>query len=332
MTLLQSALKFCRAAMQPMVAAALCVPAMELSLQAQEPPALIAPAAPAVGAPALLERIVLLGASVTAGFDISEPFGGAKTFEYRLANYIEAALAHPHQPVTTQANAFFFLKPAETLRAQLKATLEAQPSLVVGLDTLFWFCYGNAANEKERVERFESGLRLMEEITVPMVLGDIPNASQAVGGILAKKQMPELSTIEQCNERLKAWAADRRHVTIFPLSRVMAAAINNDELRLGSIAWPKGKSRILLQRDGLHPTAAGLAGLAIAVLDLATASTTPPLPETVLRRDLSYVQETATQRGKADAARRAEALKKAEALKRESAPERAEPAEVGKGE
>ena len=284
-------------------------------MSAQEAALSAAPTAPAIAAPELLQRIVLLGASVTAGFDIAEPFGGAKTLEYRLGNYIEAALNSPHEPVATHANTFFFTKPVEMLRTQLQATLAAKPTLVVGLDTLFWFCYGDWPTEQERLERFEVGLRLMEEVPVPLIIGDIPDASQAVGGILAKKEMPELSTIAQCNERLKAWAAGRPQVAIFPLSKVMAAAVANEELRLGSIAWEKGKSRSLLQRDRLHPTAAGLAGLAVAVLDVAAASTLPPVPESALRRDLEYVQATATALGKAEAARRAEASKRAEAAK-----------------
>ena len=40
-------------------------------------------------APALFQRIVLLGASATAGFEESELMGGPKTAQYRFANYVE---------------------------------------------------------------------------------------------------------------------------------------------------------------------------------------------------------------------------------------------------
>ena len=65
-------------------------------------------------APPLFQRIVLLGASATAGFDVSEPFGGPKTPQYRFANYVEAALIGDHEPVATKATALLFLKVQET--------------------------------------------------------------------------------------------------------------------------------------------------------------------------------------------------------------------------
>src|SRR6266567_3539911 len=50
-------------------------------------------------------RIVMVGASVSAGFIASEPLGGANTPRYRLSRYVDAALLVPHEPVQNLANA-----------------------------------------------------------------------------------------------------------------------------------------------------------------------------------------------------------------------------------
>ena len=74
----------------------------------------------------------------------------------------------PHEPVVAYANAFFFTNPAATLKDQLKRAAAARPSMVVALDSLFWFCYGEGLSEAARLERFETGLRMLEAIPVPL--------------------------------------------------------------------------------------------------------------------------------------------------------------------
>lgn len=260
----------------------------------------------------LLRRIVLVGASVTAGFAITEPFGGPNTPQYRLGHYVEATLNLPHDPVVTHANAFFFTKPAEILQEQLKAAANAQPSLVVALDSLFWFCYGELGSEQERLDRFEAGLRLLETLTVPVIVGDIPDASGAVGKILGKKQMPDLTTIAKCNERLMSWVADRKNVRVFPLAKVMSAASANEELKLATSSWGQGQSRSLLQRDGLHPSTPGLAALTLELLSLATSLAEQPLPDSALERNLKTVLAAAGARAKAEAEQQEEKRRRAE--------------------
>lgn len=294
------------------IAAVASIGATVPAVQAQQP-GLAVSATPVVTArEPLLNRIVLIGASVTAGFSITEPFGGPSTPQYRLRHYVEAALNVPHEPVVTHANAFFFTKPVEILEGQLKSAQEARPTVVVALDSLFWFCYGNLPSEQARLERFETGLRLLEKITVPVVLGDIPDASGAVGKILEKKQMPELATIAKCNERLMAWAGERENIRIFPLAKLMAAASTNDELKLETSTWSKGESRALLQKDGLHPSTSGLAALTIEVMSITAALAQPTLPETAVEQNLTTVLAAASVRAKAEADQRAQERRAAE--------------------
>ena len=68
------------------------------------------------------------------GFDESEPLGGPKTPQYRFANYIEAALSGPHEPVATQASALLCFQPEVVMEKQITATIAAKPTLVIGFD------------------------------------------------------------------------------------------------------------------------------------------------------------------------------------------------------
>src|SRR4030095_1799219 len=139
-----------------------------------------------VASSALFQRILLIGASVTAGFNSAEPFGGTRTPEYRFANYIEAALRSTHDPVRTAATTFLFLHAPESLEKQVAAALAAKPTLVIALDALFWFCYGGGVTDEERLTRCDSALRQLSRIDAPLVIGDVPDATKAVGGILDK--------------------------------------------------------------------------------------------------------------------------------------------------
>jgi hypothetical protein len=268
----------------------------------QTPPAPPEPSAPdhAAAAPAspLFQRVVLLGASVTAGFDTTHPFGGPKTIQNRFSHFIESAIPGPHDPVATQANVLLFMKVREMMEKQIAATVAAKPTLVVGLDSLFWFCYGADMNPEQRVAKLDLGLHLLERIDAPLVVGDLPNASKAVGGILDKTEMPELATLAECNEKIKAWAAGRKNVVLFPLAEIMTQAQADDALSIGGLSWEKGKSRDLLQSDELHPSRRGLAALAIAALDAAAAAN-PPDPPGSLCRDLETVYAAAVARGDA---------------------------------
>src|ERR1017187_639287 len=85
-------------------------------------------------------RIVMVGASASAGFTLAEPFGGTNTQKCRLSGYLDAALTAPHEPVKNLANALFFLMPEPAARMQIEQAAKARPTLVVGLDFLFWFC------------------------------------------------------------------------------------------------------------------------------------------------------------------------------------------------
>jgi len=213
-------------------------------------------------------RIVMVGASATAGFTAPEAFGGTDTPYLRMSRYLDAALLAPHEPIQNLAHALFFMQPEAGGRQQISDAVEAKPTLVIGVDFLFWFCYGEMRSDAERLRRFEKGLKLLEEISCPLVLGDIPDASAGVEtGVLSASQVPSASVLAAANKRLKEWAASRPQVVIVPLATFMRAALADEPIALRGYVFTRGKTRALLQDDKLHPTREGAAVLALAALD-----------------------------------------------------------------
>ena len=243
--------------------AALGADAQERSALAASPaaPAAIKPAKPPWG------RIVMVGASASAGFTESELLGGPNTAQYRLSRYLDAALLVPHEPVRSLASTMFFLQADAQGRRQIDLAVQAKPTLVVGLDFLFWFCYGGGSTDAERLQRFERGLKLLEPVPCPLVVGDIPDASSAVNRMLAPEDIPSAHAMSAANRRLKEWAALRKQVVVVPLSGFMRAASANRALTTHGRTLAQGQTRALLQEDRLHPSASGCAVLALSRFD-----------------------------------------------------------------
>ncbi|MEZ5324104.1 MAG: hypothetical protein R3F19_03470 [Verrucomicrobiales bacterium] len=217
----------------------------------------------------LFSRPVLIGASVSAGFTESELFGGEKTAGYQLKHYFDAAILSEHAPTETFGGAFFFMSPEKTGATCIEKALAAKPSLVVAIDFLFWFCYGEGMTPEQRLTKFEEGLKLLEKIDAPMVVGDIPYASAAVDKMLSKEQLPPKEIVEQCNKRIREWGGNREAVAVVSLSDFMEAAVANQALNVREHIWAEGSTRALLQGDLLHPSHHGCVGLTAFVLDAA---------------------------------------------------------------
>ncbi len=229
-------------------------------------------------------RIVLIGASATAGFTESEPLGGPQTPHYALDRYLDAALLAPHERVQNFASTLLFLRPQAEAERQIHDALQTKPSLVVGVDFLFWFCYGAGMDNGERLLRFEDGLKLLESFSCPVVVGDIPDASGAATSMLSPDQIPPVTVLNAANRRLREWAARRRDVMVVPLADFMRAAMANDQVVIHGHTLPQGKTRALLQPDRLHPTPMGCAVLSLRILDTVV-SAEPETPATDVRWD-----------------------------------------------
>jgi hypothetical protein len=220
-------------------------------------------------------RVVMIGASASAGFVLDEPLGGAETTRCKLNFYLDAAIKPAHPPVKNLASALLFINPETLAPAQVAAVTNRQPTLVIGVDFLFWFCYGDAGDDAERAARFETGLKLLEQIHCPLVVGDIPDASYATNsGIISAEQVPSETARLAANARLQAWAKTQPHVAIVPLAKFMRNVTADSVVKLHGRNLPAGQTRAWLQADHLHPNPHGAAVLALGILDALTAQET----------------------------------------------------------
>jgi hypothetical protein len=227
-------------------------------------PLLLLAALPVVDEPHPLQRVCVLGASMTHGLD----------FDTGLAEVLEATLVREHDPVLSDANLLFFMDPVGSAEDQLVFARKNDATLIVGVDFLFWFAYGsrNAKDERirddsERFARLDQGLALLAEIDVPLVLGDFPDMSDSIGRQLHRMQVPEPETLKRLNARLAAWAKEREQVILIPLASAIDRLRAGEQVTLGRQTWPAGSADLLLSDDRLHPTIEGTIAIANAVVD-----------------------------------------------------------------
>ncbi len=235
-------------------------------------------------------KLFVIGASASAGFFGEELMGGMRTPEYRLKYYLDAALTAPHEPVKSATSALFFLAVPAVAQEQIDKAVAAQPTAVIGIDFLFWFCYGRRPEEL-RPALLEDGLKLLERLEGPLVIGDIPDASSAVGGILHREEMPKLETLAAANRRIREWAAKRPAVMVLPLAEFMTACKADQALKTGPVEWPQGTTRKLLQPDQLHAARTGNVALALSILGALTERGL--IPEESVRWDGAAVKDQA---------------------------------------
>src|SRR5581483_10275544 len=89
----------------------------------------------------IFQRVVIIGASASAGFTAEQGPHAPTGDQLRLSRYWEAALVSPHEPVKSVANVLLFLAAEQSGQREISQAVAMQPSLVVGSDFLFWFCY-----------------------------------------------------------------------------------------------------------------------------------------------------------------------------------------------
>ena len=213
-------------------------------------------------------RVVMIGASASAGFVLDEPLGGAETTRCKLNYYLDAAIQPTHTPVKNLGSALMFINPEAFAPLQVEAATNNHPTLVIGVDFLFWFCYGDGSSDAARAARFENGLKLLEQIHCPLVVGDIPDASYATNtGIIVADQVPSETARRAANTRLQAWAKTHPQVTVMPLAKFMRDTMANAAITIHGQTLPAGTTRALLQADQLHPNPHGAAVLTLGILD-----------------------------------------------------------------
>lgn len=216
--------------------------------------------------PQPIERVAVVGASASAGFGIvvmkDTPIGRIPG-SWTLARTLRAASGNSIV-VSDLGTSMFFLSPQRTGKSLVDRALRSNPELIVAIDFLFWFCYGNRGpnNQRmhtlnERMEMLEIGLAMLDTYDGPIIVGDLPDMSGSIGRMLSRSMVPMPDDLEALNARIHEWAGNRPRVRVFPLSMVMTKLNEGEDFAIGEHRWDAETLQRALQRDQLHPTLDG---------------------------------------------------------------------------
>ncbi len=190
------------------------------------------------------DRVAVMGASMSAGF------GGAPVGEL-----LDDLITVEHD-VTSVADTFFYSSPFEKGRTQIDRVIEMKPSAVIALDTLFWFVYVHA-DADQRMARLEQGLHMLERISAPLLLGDIPHMRDANPMMLAPEAIPPPDQLSRFNQRIRDWAERRVDVFVVPLSDWVGPLLRGEDVAIAP-GRKKEPSAGLMTFDKLHPNEKGV--------------------------------------------------------------------------
>lgn len=255
-----------------LTALALCLPAappMTASPGDDSPPV-----ADSVKAqPLELQRVVVIGASMSAGFGLRSELEA----NVNLADVLDVGLKRAGIEFLGLGSTFFFQDPRGMGAKQIQAALAFEPDLVVALDFPFWYAHGWGLGCDKRAAEFERCLRELEKLQCTVLVGDLPNMKPAAKGpnayregkaLISHAQIPEPDCLQRMNTRLAAWADERPGVHVFPLSRFTAEQRSTDTLELRGNSYDAERKAGLMQADLLHPTYRGTIAAMIAACDV----------------------------------------------------------------
>jgi hypothetical protein len=231
-----------------MVACGSAVPApsvsVSVSASASASVSASASAAPSPPPALPLERIAILGASVSSGF------GGTPFAELFTA-------AAPRAQVTNAANLALFRDPIGDTVRQVGLALDAHATTVIALDLLFWDVYG-PADPTWRADALRQAFAQLDRIAATgawILVGDLPQITTASELFLPRASLPSSDALAAANTQLAAWAATRPHVRVIPLA-VWSAPLHSD----GTVELAPGErvpASSLMALDGLHVNTLG---------------------------------------------------------------------------
>ncbi len=220
-----------------------------------------------------LEKPIAIGASVTSGLEITEltrVWGHPKSDNLAFDLALEKLL-HGETRIPNTGNRYCFFAIEKMGHLQVNRALKYKPSAVFAIDFLFWYVYGHFQGEgvNARLARLERGLAELARFDCPLILGDIPDVQGAIHKVLSPSQVPRPDVLKSANRRIREWAAQRPKVRILSLSYFMEKVQAKEEIEIPPVKLTKDQTLLLLQRDQLHPTQAGvdlLAKVSLALL------------------------------------------------------------------
>src|SRR5690606_14335795 len=136
------------------------------------------------------------------------------------------------------------------------------------------FGYGDGMNEKQRLELLERGLAWLEDLEVPVIVGDFPDMRAATEvpsaygfPMLRPGQVPAAATLERLNARMKEWTDAKPSRVLVTLDGLHRALSEGCKVAVRDNEWSGEDLGRLLLEDQLHPSVEGNIALVLLALD-----------------------------------------------------------------
>lgn len=285
----------------------------------QEPPPVAAPAEGEAGR-AAPRTVFVAGASVSAGYGLSAEL---KTeADVPLSVFLTATLTPEggeRLRFMGEGRRWFSFDPYESGAVQVDAALAAKADVFVGVDFLFWYAFGaTSGRTPRRAAGLEAGLKQLERLSGPVIIGDLPDIEHALEGrgpfgapMVQRRMLPSEEERASMNRRIRAWAMEREHVRVFPLADVVGRQVRGEVIQVRDLEWDPETPGEGLQRDLLHPNSRGTTWVAMAVADALTQvpgleATDFSLDERTIRKKVEALTAASRERRAASERRKAE--------------------------
>lgn len=249
----------------------------------------------------ILNRVIVTGASVTSGFGLTTPpvKGDLGGYPITMEHIMEGLIVTPHENVELLSDMMFFRNPKAHGETFVTQIIEYKPTLVVGIDFLFWFAYGSTGLSdpaEYRTKKFEYGLELLGKIDTPIIVGDLPDMRNAIGKMLSAHQVPSKETLKQLNTRLSEWAKNHVNVTVIPVHDLMESLLNDEDITVLESKWASGSQEKLLQEDMLHTTFEGTVIASLMIAEILQLDCVESNPKVIMKNAAAKAREDAKEK------------------------------------
>ncbi|MEZ6038501.1 MAG: hypothetical protein R3F29_13540 [Planctomycetota bacterium] len=218
------------------------------------------------------ERIHIIGASVSGGFEDGPLFGAEQQGESVTLQQLLKKWCGEHCKVTTHSPVemmMLFRDPLGVGEKEVTMAARRKPDVVLAIDFLFWFSYGYVRGDEAeaRAALLQQGLGLLQRLDVPVVIGDLPDMKDAATRMLNPRQVPSKEMLAQLNAAVAKWDREHDSVTSMPLAAFVS------EMREKGVVLPLADGPLQLaplalqQADRLHATRLGMAMLGFRMQD-----------------------------------------------------------------
>lgn len=271
-------------------------------------------------------RLEIVGASVSAGFVDGVLTGGDPSNRtVSLGTLVKRWVQSTEAKVNSRADEMMFLAAERSGAQQLERAKKQQPTVLLAVDFLFWFAYGDIQTEgtsegDARLARLRHGLGLLDGMPCAMLISDLPDMRGASRRMLRPSMIPSPDDLKALNAEIRTWASTRPRVRVFELAATVARLKDQGvALQCGDHEVPSGPGA-LLQKDLLHANRLGMAYLGHClqpvVRDLVPEALRKELPEVTFLQFCDFAGATGELEDLAAAAEDAKA--KADAEKADS--------------